>query len=527
MKSSHWGIWTVSAVLVMAAAGCAAPPHRSAPTKPRKVAAASAPVTSSAWCPASEDTSGLGQSDIDEDGENDYAVGVSGTTDYNGGHGAVETRLSRTGAQRIYDGSFGAPADVSNRDAWGNAIAIADLNHDGCADVIVGSPRPHVTGVTDHAGHVTIAQGTPNGVASDHFENLNSPGTGDDEFGFAVAAVHSDGTGPALVWVGAPDTTVNGVPDAGAVYEYLIDGASAPTLIRTITEASSSIGLTPAADDRFGQILSASLDGGLAVGVPRRAVDGQAGAGVVVRLSGSFDAHAALTGQVISQDTPGVVGTPEAGDRFGASVAGGGRIVGAPDEDVGSVKDAGSVQTFTIDTQTSLLAARSGWTMNSAALPGRASSGAKFGYAVADGVGVSCILGQSFIVGAPGLSQGSAKAAGGVIYLPTSNTHVHCPGALLEQGDGLPGGPESGDRVGAALSIVPDTAPADDGEADTLLIGSPGESVGGQKNAGRVYLVPGTGQEGASTKPPVIIYPFFGPQQDMHFGTVLSHVSSF
>jgi hypothetical protein len=515
---------------MVAVVGCAAPAQRSGPSVRHAVVPGTSPITNTAWCPASDATSGSAYADIDEDGHNDYAIGVSGGTvpNYNGGNGAVEARLSRTGVQRIYDGSFGAPDDVSIRDDWGGAIAIDDLNNDDCADLIVGSPVPHVAGVTDRPGHVTIAQGTPDGIASEHFENLASPGTGDDDFGFAVAAVHPLGTGPALVWVGAPDTTVNGVLDAGAVYEYLVDGASAPALIRTITEASSSIGLTPATDDRFGQVLSASLDGGLSVGVPRRAVDGQAEAGVVVRLSGSYDALATLNGQVISQDTPGVAGTPEAGDRFGASVAGGGRIVGVPYEDIGTVKDAGMVQTFIINGQTSLLTPSTSWTMDSAGVPGTVSATDTFGYSVAYGMGFSCDGAQSFLVGVPGLTQGTAKASGAVISLPESDSHGHCLGAIFEQASGLPGGPESGDRVGASLSIVPDTAPVNDGEADSLIIGSPGESIGDLQDAGRVYVVPGTGEEGGSPYQwrPTVIYPVFGSQQDMRFGSVLSHTTN-
>ena len=43
------------------------------------------------------------------------------------------------------------------------------------------------------------------------------------------------------------------------------------------------------------------------------------------------------------QGARGVPGAPEAGDRFGAALAGGGNVIGAPGEDVGRVVDAGIV----------------------------------------------------------------------------------------------------------------------------------------------------------------------------------------
>jgi hypothetical protein len=146
-----------------------------------------------------------------------------------------------------------------------------------------------------------------------------------------------------------------------------------------------------------------------------------------------------LGGDAISQNSRWIPGKAEAGDRFGAALSSGYRIqdystgacsemdslaIGAPGEDVGRVKDAGSI-----------------------------------------------LLTQARLR--------SANLKPGFTY---------CPPETLGQGHGLPGTAEAGDQVGATLGLRSGDPYDEESQLDTLLIGVPGEDVGTTKDAGRVIL---------------------------------------
>lgn len=85
----------------------------------------------------------------------------------------------------------------------------------------------------------------------------------------------------------------------------------------------------------------------LAVGVPGKIVDEQDGAGAVNVLYGGPGGLTAAGAQIWSQESPGVIGFPEAQDNFGASLAWGDidgngfddLVIGAPDENYGDIDD--------------------------------------------------------------------------------------------------------------------------------------------------------------------------------------------
>lgn len=222
----------------------------------------------------------------------------------------------------------------------------------------------------------------------------------------------------------------------------------------------------------------------IAIGDPKATVGGDANAGVVRVVYGGGGGTVEL-----NQDQAYVPGGAEASDWYGESLATFDHnedgctdlVVGVPAEDVtvGTTAnaDAGSVHV--------LYGAKGGIGTGQAAvehvqglgtvasIKGSASeAGDRFGHAVAAG---HTAEGEPYLlIGIPGEDLGTATDAGSAIYLRGSvNTAVN------QDKPGYAGDPEAGDRFGSAVA----------GSANHLVIGSPGEAIGTEKNAGGVQIL--------------------------------------
>ncbi len=256
----------------------------------------------------------------------------------------------------------------------GSAVAVGDVDGDACSDVVAGAPQ-----LGGH-GAVLIYRGSPDGVAT---TPTVIPGSAPDgRFGGAVGLADRARSSAVDLWVGAPG--------ADAVHRYVLD-AGTVTLAGTVT------------GDGFGEVL-APLRNGALLGVPHADVKGHDAAGMVVRLGldpdgtpvvtqhltlprprpgdrfgaalattisgsggiagapgrdlpGAHDAGVAALvtgrrlGERIAQGVRGTPGRFERGDRFGAAVTSGRAFlcgeatsyaIGAPGEDLGGRRDAGS-----------------------------------------------------------------------------------------------------------------------------------------------------------------------------------------
>jgi hypothetical protein len=361
-----------------------------------------------------------------------------------------------------------------------------DLNGDDNDDLLVGSPGTPGLEETDQPGRVQVFYQAPNGVltAGAVLENHAEPGD-EFGAALAVGWKENTETryGVRDLWVGAPGHDVAGKADAGAVFRYEISETGI-AYVETITQDSPLVPGDAEAGDRFGEVLGhagmvgvphedvgTAKDAGTVlllrkdpetdalilgtewnqdtVGVPGVAEAGDhfgaALSGAAVGVPGE-DIGALknagmvqiLGGKAISQNSRWIPGKVEAGDRFGAALSMGYRIqendstracfeidslaIGIPGEDVGTVKDAGSV-VLTLPKLRSV-----------------------------------------------NLTRGSQ----------------YCPPELLSQGHGLPGKAESGDQLGASMGLRPGDPEHENSQLDYLLIGVPGEDVGTTKNAGRV-----------------------------------------
>lgn len=428
---------------------------------------------------------------------------VTGAPGADGGKGAVDVLLTSDVRQTLTQAHLDGMPAAGPSDRFGQSIAFVRVDDDLCTDLAIGVP-----GADAGRGAVVIAKGSTTGIASGGAVRLTGSTAG-EAFGAQVAVVGRD------VFVAAPGRTVSGRVRAGAVDHFRLGSDGTPVLLETITENTSGVPGVAEQDDRFGEVLAATGQGdtwvdrgastsdiGLVVGEPSEDAGSRADAGSVTVLSFSPDTHRLSTAQSIAQDTPGVGGVGESGDRFGAAVASTRSrgtwfvAVGVPGEGIGSLTGAGMVQTFSGASLAALRPSQS-FTQNTSGVPGGVESGDRFGGAVAVGRFAECVGGNpvDLAVGAPGEDLGSHRDAGTVTLLPLGATGAWAPACRHAWYQGstpsLGGVAESGDRLGATLGtstrlyMLLEDEPA----WDQVLIGVPYEDVGSRKDAGWVYGV--------------------------------------
>ena len=314
---------------------------------------------------------------------------------------------SRVGSLLIGVALLGATAFAdSDRPAYADADGCdvgveSDFNNDGRSDTVVADPYATVDGQAE-AGRIVVLFGDADGLVGEGARGVINQGLGSiggiaesgDHFGASIAVADIDCDGYTDVVVGTPDEDINGQSNSG--YAQVIFGSAAGLSMgkasRNLTQ--TNFGLPITAGDQFGYAVDALEDVGqggtpadsayaIAIGTPGANVDGQNDAGLVAFL-------AALDGGNVStfttQNSPGIPGAAEAGDRFGAAVSLSylsgvddfvDCAVGAPNEDVGSVTNAGAV-TIVQDIY-DFAEAGIGLDQNAAGVPGGAESGDLFG----------------------------------------------------------------------------------------------------------------------------------------------------
>ena len=348
----------------------------------------------------------------DADDCSDLLVGAPGTT-VTGAVGAGRGHLlggSDTGlatVKKTFDEGNLVGADGPEAgDEFGAAIAA-----DTWGSIVIGAPGRDVDEIANAGRVVRLDWHDPADepavqvVEQDHGEDENAEAG--DRFGEVLALMGSGG-GDILV-VGIPHEDVGSTVDAGAIEMF------SPSLdaVSMMTQNRKGAGGTAETGDLYGS----SIDpwwtvlteppglvavGMLAIGTPGEDVGNAKDAGSVAFAR--FDLIAIdptlelspLKGrpEVITQDTPGIPGAVEAGDRYGSGVLtdefgqDNGRehlLVSAPLEDVGSARDAGalSMTRFEEDASPTTGIHPTAWTQDSPGTPGAAETGDRFGGAMA------------------------------------------------------------------------------------------------------------------------------------------------
>ncbi|TDE20087.1 FG-GAP repeat protein [Actinomadura sp. 6K520] len=411
--------------------------------------------------------------------ECDLAAAVgdpAATVDGQAGAGAVQVRCGDRWLT-LRQGAAGIADSPEAGDGFGASVAVADVDRNGAKDLIVGAP-----GENRGAGvaHVVFGPGR-DGQPAPIMLGQGAGGAGDrseagDGFGTAVAAM--GGT----VLVGVPGEDLGdgeGKVDAGLVHVLAINGGrvGGGTLLH---QDVADFDGTVESGDRFGASLAAgSFDKPTAViGVPGEDVSTKRDAGMIHIVE---DPIVAIEETGVGQDSAGISGASESGDRFGASVAAAWdpalpvRVVaGVPGEDIGDAADAGMVTVLGYDGRQAgeVLAVHQGVS----GVPGANEPGDGFGAGVAAGVvhSASAPPEVSVAIGSPGEDVGGLADAGRVHGVQVGSA-PRVDGTVSQGTDGFGGMPLAGARFGAALAFGPGAA--------HIVAGAPGHDGKGAAHA--------------------------------------------
>ncbi len=370
---------TIAAVLCLAVSGCTA--EQPAPSASESVSPPTSEPTSQPTTEPTEPTEPTVTmptpkaaptriADIDGDGLPDLVTVDRGRLpddpeDAGGSReGGVQVALSGGPTQRWSMADLGL--EWSDSTHFGAGRLVTDLNLDGYADVVVSDPTPEPEG--DSRGAIYALWGGPDGLNPGRFATL-AVGEEASFTGWSMALIEL----PARVLaVGTQHATGGGV----ALYPVGDDGSLEEP--RLIDLDSPGVPGSATKQNEFGSVLAASRNI-LAIGDPGATIEqaGRAGAVTLLRMS-----EADFTVERISEATEGVPGAPEPGDEFGWSVSlhRGLLAVGVPGEALGTLEQAGRVYLFTVsDTSVKTLPYV---TQDSEGVAGTAEPGDRFGDSV-------------------------------------------------------------------------------------------------------------------------------------------------
>ncbi|MER5836011.1 hypothetical protein ABT116_35610 [Streptomyces sp. NPDC002130] len=394
------------------------------------LAAALTPLALTLSAPTAHAVPAAAPYDFNGDGRTDLAIGAPGATVAGQAKaGAVSVVYGSTSGPKsstrtlLTQNTAGMPGAAEADDAFGSALASADLNTDGYADLLIGTPGED--GSDSNDGTVTIVWGSASGLSGAR-TLFSFFSTDYDRYGQALDAGDFDGDGDVDVAVGStgPVTlslvngpiTKTGASNGGSgsgwgsssngtthLSSGDVTGDGHPRVVLHGRAAHDGAATTSLADMKIsnytdwlqklpGGFVSAvgDIDGDghddIAVGNDREASadpGGALGGKVTVVYGGPEGADPGRAPLVLTQDTAGVPGAAEKGDRFGSDVClGDVNGDGYADLAIGTAGENDSAGAVTV-----LYGSASGlttkgataYTQNTAGVPGASEQGDRFG----------------------------------------------------------------------------------------------------------------------------------------------------
>ena len=391
--------------------------------------------------------------------------------------GAPGEDIGRTSAAGVVTVFYGSASGLAGQgellqqsnpevgDAFGATLDSGDFNNDGIADLAVGAPGEDV-GAAGDAGAVSIFLGADSGLGGRAaVENLfqASPEDG-DRFGSALEAAPFGGDPGFDLAVGAPGETVALAGAAGAVTVFSSDGEGLGLFGQALLQDNPETG------DLFGSALASGsfrhnghFD--LAVGAPGEDLGARLDIGAVALFLDQAGGITPGSPRTVTQQEAG--GAQETGDQFGSALAAGlyngddfyDLAIGTPGEDVGTVADAGAVNTMH-GSAGGLAGTGQVLFQGDNALGDVIEAGDRFGQSLAKGIFFNDFNGDAFddlAVGVALEDVGDRVDAGLVNLLPGTAAGLQGVNTVLFQGADLGGGArvggvaEAGDGLGAAV----------------------------------------------------------------------------
>lgn len=357
----------------------------------------------------------------------------------------------------------------------GKALAAFDLNGDTCSDAVLTAATEPV---------VQALPGTPTGLEPSRAVSVPIPqaeglATGQS---LRISAVGLKEHGYTQVVVAG--SRVSSGTESGP---FVNVSTLQPTgeFAQPFTFSGAFFAKADAADFATGTALSASGPT-FAVGSPGETVKGRKRAGRVYLFYPQGDGSFGI--EPISQEDVSS-GTPETGDRFGASVSVRDKwvAIGAPGESIGSDVRTGVVHPLYWDAEQLSMRFYRAIHQDVRGVPGSNEDGDSFGSEVAIARGLTASGSYDVLISARE-KIGSAASAGSVTVANVTAARFR---SYHQNTAGVPGTVERGDAFGT-LGILRTSA-----RTDTVLIGAPGEDVAGCPNCG--YVIRSDGKKLSAT----------------------------
>jgi hypothetical protein len=344
----------------------------------------------------------LGAGDFNGDGYFDLAVGAPGDRIDGTRIGSVNilygsaAGLTNSGDQLWNQESAGIKGAGAAGDRFGAALAAADFDGDGRDDLAIGAPNDRAGG--KRVGAVNVIYGSKKGLGAGGDERwhqdvpgVNGKAKAGEKFGAALAAADFGGDGDGDLAIGVPKDIHEGAKVGAINVLYGQPSGLSSDYDDRFHQDSPGIMGGAAAGDLFGKSLMAGdFDGDnrtdLAIGVPGDRPGGTK-AGVAAILYAQPTGLDPEGNQRWHQNSAGISGSGETGDKLGAAVAvgdfdGDGYVdlaIGVPGEDLAGFTDAGAIHVIYGTANGLTATGQQVWNQGIDAMAGSLQSGDRFG----------------------------------------------------------------------------------------------------------------------------------------------------